>query len=214
MSIKILIVDDHPMLRNGLRDLLARRPEFAVVGEAATGSEAIQLVQERAPDLVIMDVKLPGMTGLEAARMILEKSPSVKVMSFSSDCSRATVDEALELGICGYLTKNSAMSELIEAATAVMGGRLYLSPEVSAGILEDYKKNLLSGTTHKPVYSERELKLLRFVAEGSRSKEIAAKLAVSLKSVETSRARLMKKLGCSNSAELVRYAIREGIVNA
>jgi len=212
MKTKILLVDDHPMLRSGLRQELAHQPNLELVGEAATGGLAVKLAAELTPDLVVMDVHLPDMNGIEVARQILSAQPSVKVVIFSGDTVRAVVDEALQAGVCGYLSKSSPLEELIHAIDQVMAGRLYLSPDVSAEILEDYRKSLTEEAEPlKLLLSEREKQLLRLVAEGRRNKEIATLLSISPKSVEAYRSRVMKKLGCFSSAELVRYAIREGI---
>lgn len=212
MGIKVLVVDDHPVLRFGLRRTIDQQPNFTVVGEASTGAEALKLVAKLAPDLITMDVLLPDVNGIELTRQILAVLPSVKIVVFSSDATRSRVNEALQAGACGYIWKLSAAQEIIRAIEMVMTGRLYLSPEVSAGILEDYRK-CLAGQSEpsKPFLSDREKQLLRFVAEGRRNKEIAAQLALSIKSIEAYRSRLIKKLGCSSTAELVRYAVREGI---
>jgi two-component system response regulator NreC len=212
MGIKVLVVDDHPVLRFGLRRTIDQQPNFTVVGEASTGAEALKLVAKLAPDLITMDVLLPDVNGIELTRQILAVLPSVKIVVFSSDATRSRVNEALQAGACGYVWKLSAAQEIIRAIEMVMTGRLYLSPEVSAGILEDYRK-CLAGQSEpsKPFLSDREKQLLRFVAEGRRNKEIAAQLALSIKSIEAYRSRLIKKLGCSSTAELVRYAVREGI---
>jgi DNA-binding NarL/FixJ family response regulator len=159
-----------------------------------------------------MDIHLPDMNGIEVSRHILNGQPGIKIIVFSSDTVRTLVDEALQIGVCGYLPKSSSVEELIMAIESVMAGKLYLSPEVSGDILADYRKSLRSDAQPlKPLLSEREKHLLRLIAEGRRNKEISAELGVSIKSVEAYRSRLMKKLGCSSSAELVRYAVRQGI---
>jgi len=215
MNVKLLLVDDHPMLRHGLRQAVAQKSGFTLVGEASTAEQALKLAIEVTPDLVVMDVHLPDMNGIEATRKILSALPATKVVIFSSDPSRSLVDEALQAGVCGYLLKSGAVDELIHAIGLVMEGKLYLSPEVSAGILEDYRKGLVEGVAPaKPLLSDREKQLLRLVVSGKRNKEIAGDLGISAKSVEALRSRVMAKLGCSNSADLVRYAIREGIAEA
>lgn len=212
MKAKLLLVDDHAMLRRGLRQALAQQPSFEVVGEASTGAQALRLMEELAPDLVLMDIHLPDMSGIEVSRQILHDHPGAKIIIFSSDIARALVDEALQAGVCGYLPKTCPVEELILAVDAVMTGKLYLSPDVTGDILKDYRNNLLHETpSTKPLLSERERQLLRLIAEGHRNKEISVELKISTKSVEAYRSRLMKKLGCSSSAELVRYAVRQGI---
>lgn len=212
MNVELLIVDDHPMLRNGLRDALARHPGFTIVGEASTGADAVKKTQELKPDLVVMDVVLPDISGIVATRQILEVSAGTKVIIFSSQLSRAFVDEALQAGACGYVPKSSEVEELIHATELVMSGKLYLSPQACGDILADYRRDLIDGRNHaKPFHSERERRLLQLVSKGCRNKEIASEMGISTKSIETYRARLMKKVNCTNTAELVRYAIREGI---
>ena len=212
MTLRILLVDDHPMLRNGVRQCISQGPNFSVVGEASTGQEAIQLAADLSPDIVIMDAHLPDMFGTEATRRILVRAPQTKIIFFSSDGTRFLVDEALQVGACGFVWKQGSVSELIQAIEMVMEGRLYLSPEISAPIIHDYRTSLAGdGPMPSRALSERDKQLLRMIAEGRRNKEIATALKISVKSAEAYRSRLMKKLGCASSAELVRFAIREGI---
>jgi len=211
MNVRLLLVDDHPMLRQGLLQSVAEQPNFTVVGEASTAKQALDVAKGVTPDVVVMDIHLPDMNGIEATRQILSALPATKVVIFSSDATRAQIDEALLAGVRGYLSKCCGVTELIRAIGLVMEGHLYLSPEVSAGVLEDYRKSLAEPEPLKPFLSEREQQLLRLIAQGRRNKEIADHLACSTKSVEAYRSRLMKKLDCSGSAELVRYAVREGI---
>jgi DNA-binding NarL/FixJ family response regulator len=212
MNVKILLVDDHPMLRHGLRQAMTQQPRFTIVGEAAAGEPALKLAVELKPDLVVMDVHLPDMSGLEATRQILSALPATKVVIFSSDIAGAMVDEALQAGAGGYIFKQCSVEYLIHAIDEVMAGKLCLSPEVSASIVEDHQRRLV-GETEPPklALSEREKQLLRLIAEGKRNKEIATELKLSVNSIETYRSRLMKKIGCPSTAELVRFAIREGI---
>lgn len=201
------------MLRHGMRQALAQLPQLTLMGEASTAAEALKLTQELAPDLVVMDVHLPDLSGIEASRRIFASRPSTKVIIFSSDPARSLVNDALQAGVCGYVLKSGLVEELVHAIELVMEGKLYVSPELNTAILEDYRRNLSGeAASPKPILLAREREMLRFVAEGQRNKEIAGQLSISIKSVEAYRSRLMKKLGCSNSAELVRYAIREGIV--
>jgi DNA-binding NarL/FixJ family response regulator len=209
---KIVVVDDHTMLRTGLRQTLAQQPGFLLVGEAATGTAALRLVRETTPDIVLLDIHLPGMNGIEISKKILADFPATKIIIFSSDAARTLVDEALEIGVCGYVSKTSSVEELVGAISSVMAGKLFLSPDVSGDILSDYRKSLSGEAVRgEPLLSDREKQLLRLIAEGRRNKEISSDLNLGIKSIEAYRSRLMKKLKCASSAELVRYAIREGI---
>lgn len=213
-DLKLLLVDDHPLMRLGVRQALGLKPGLAVAGEASTGALAVRLAAELKPDLVVVDIHLPDINGIEASRQILAATPAIKIVIFSSDGARDLVDEALQAGVCGYILKSSATEELEQAIDQVMAGRLYLSPGISEGILEDYRKSLVEEPpAGGPLLSERERALLRLVAAGRRNKEIAAELGISIKSVEAHRSRLMKKLACPSSAELIRYAIREGLAS-
>jgi len=214
-KIKVLLVDDHPIFRDGLNQAIARRSELTVVGEASTGAAAVKLSAETVPDLVFLDFHLPDLNGVAVAREIIRLLPAVKIIILSSDGSRTLVDEALQAGACGYVWKQGAATELLRAVEMVMAGRLYVSPELSFGILEDYRSGLAGAPAPaKPLLADRDKRLLKLIAEGQRNKEIAGQLGISSKSVEAYRSRLMKKLACRSAADLVRYAIREGIVSA
>jgi two-component system response regulator NreC len=212
---KLLIVDDHAMLRRGLRETLASKQSIEVVGEAGTGKEAIALARDLKPDVILMDVHLPEMTGLQASREILKTDAQTKIIVFSSDTSRASVDEALMIGVRGYLSKMGFGDELNIALESVMSGHLYLSPSASEGILTDYRKSLLGETPGRmPLFSERDKQLLQLIASGRRSKEIGELLQIRTKSVEAYRSRLIKKVGVSSSTELVRYAAERGLLKS
>src|ERR1035441_9011029 len=146
MNVKILLVDDHPIVLRGLREVVAQQPNFALVGEATTGAMALKLARELIPDLVVMDIHLPDMNGIEASRQMLNDLPAIKIIIFSGDASRSSVNAALEAGVRGYLLKNIACEELMHATNMVMEGRLYLSYEASAGILEEYQRSLVQGS--------------------------------------------------------------------
>jgi DNA-binding NarL/FixJ family response regulator len=211
-NVKLIVVDDHPFMRNGLREALKLQSNLTVLAEAATGAEAVKMARDLNPDLVLMDFYMPEMSGAEATRHIKLTLPTTKVIILSADTSGSCVNEALQAGAHGYLSKTGAVGELVSAISQVMDGKLYLSPEASAGILDDYRKGLIhGGRPPRPCHNERDTQLLRLVAQGRRSKEIAGELAFTTKAVETHRSRLMKRFNCSNTAELVCYAIREGI---
>lgn len=167
------------------------------------------------PDLIVMDIHLPDMHGIEATRQILEAVPAARIVILSGDDDQALVDAALQAGARGFILKGSAVDELILAAEVVMAGKFHFSPEVSAGMVEAHQRSMVAGAApSKPALSEREKQLLRHIVEGLRNKAIAIELKLSVNSIETYRARLMKKVGCPSPAELVRYAIREGIAVA
>lgn len=215
MKLRTLVVDDHPLMLGGLRQALQAEPNIELVGDATNGANAVKLALELSPDLIVMDLHLPDITGIEATQQIVESRPDCKVVIFSGDANRSLVDAALRAGASAYLVKYSVAGELLQAIKLVMQGRLYLSPEVSSFIVEDYRKSLTGNEpAQKLALTNRERQLLKLVADGRRNKEIAEDMNISANSVETYRARLMKKLGCSSTAELVRYAIREGVADA
>jgi DNA-binding NarL/FixJ family response regulator len=214
-KIRILIVDDHTMTRIGLRMALEVGGIYTVVGEAVNGTNALRQVEELNPDLVLMDLHMPDVSGIEICRRLVASYSKVKILILSNDISREMVDIALKIGVSGYLSKGSSSGELMLAVESAMAGRLYLSADVSAGILEDYRKSLLRrGKVKSSVISNHDKDLLRLISRGLRNKEIATELQVSGKSVEAYRSRLMRKLHCSSPAELVLYAVREGITRA
>lgn len=213
--LRILLVDDHCILREGLCALLNREPGLVVTGQAGDGDGAIKTVRRDPPDLIVLDVHLPDMNGIEVARRILAVFPEVKVVMLTSDHSHASVHEALLAGVSGYLLKENASAELVRAIRAIQEGQLYLCPEVSTDIIASYRSGQLPNISPPgPLLSTREREVLKMLADGLRTKEIAERIGVSIKTVETYRHRLMDKLQLDSVAELTRYAIREGIVKA
>jgi len=213
MNPRILLVDDHRMFREGLRLLIARElSEATVVGEAESAAEALALARSTHPELVVMDIHLPDGNGIEVTRDIRAESEQTQVIILSAETSLAFVKEALRAGAAGYLLKSNAPEELPLAIRTVLDGRLHLCDEARQAALEDYRETLTTTESPPPRLSPRELQVLRSIAEGLRTKEIADKLNVGVKTAETYRQRLMQKLRCTGTAELVRYAIREGIV--
>jgi DNA-binding NarL/FixJ family response regulator len=210
---KFLLVDDHAMFRSGLRLLLLSKEPGAVIKEAESGASALQSLRDFTPDIVVMDLHLPDQTGIEVSRDILTRIPSAKIVMLSAEHAIRFVNEALQVGVSAYLLKDSAPDELLQALAAVRANRLYLCPRVNSAFLEEYRTSFLSAQVPpKPTLSGREREVLRMVAEGLRTKEIAARLQLGVKTAETYRRRLMKKLGCNSTAEVVRYALREGLV--
>jgi DNA-binding NarL/FixJ family response regulator len=208
----ILLVDDHEFVREGVRRLLEKQPGWQVVGEAACGEAAFSRIGSLRPDIVVMDIQMPGLDGLETSARIRQDFPETKIIVLSAHTELATIKRALHLGISAYITKSGNPEELLCAIRAATSARVYLGEEVSALVLQDYMKVVVdSKPASKPVLSEREQLLLKLIAEGKRNKEIAEVMRISHMSAETYRSRLMRKLNCTSTAELTRHAIREGI---
>ncbi|MDA8244373.1 MAG: response regulator transcription factor [Elusimicrobia bacterium] len=214
MRQKILICDDHKIFREGLRSLLEQHSGISVAGEARDGLEAVRLVRELAPDLVIMDISMPGLNGIEATRKLakLRRPPQVIALSMHND--RKYVTEILKAGARAYLLKDSAFDELLDAIKAVACGRYFLSAGITSIVLDDY----LKGPSRDPrsaftLLSDREREVLQLLAEGMSTKEISRNLELSVKTVETHRKRIMEKLAIKTIAGLTRYAVREGLVS-
>jgi DNA-binding NarL/FixJ family response regulator len=186
-----------------------------VAGQAGDGDGALKAVRREPPNLVVLDVHLPDMNGIEVARRILAVFPEVKVIMLTSDHTHASVHEALLAGVSGYVLKENATEELVRAIRAIEGGQLYLCPEVSTDIIASYRSGQLPNIEPPgPQLSTREREVLKLLADGMRTKEIAERIGVGVKTVETYRHRLMEKLQLDSVAELTRYAIREGLVKA
>lgn len=214
MSIKVLVVDDHQIVREGLGSLLGRQPDMALVGEAGDGDAALRQAGELLPDVVIVDIHLTGMDGIEASRQILTRLPQTKILILSGLADRELVNRALQAGVSGYLLKGNASDEILWAIRAMMAGKIYLCPEVATPLVAEYASQLAAKPAPaKPRLSERELQVLKLTAEGLRTKEIAERMKIGPRTVETYRARLMQKVGCHGNVELTRYAVREGIVS-
>lgn len=207
---RILLIDDHRLFRQGVR-LILERAGLVVVGEAADGPTACELAQRACPDVVVADIHLPGEDGIAVASRILAQNPATKVVFLSSDADLALVRRALDAGGRAYLVKENADDDLLHAIEAAMKGGIYLCPEVASAWVKDARHGGDPAAPPRPQLARREVEVLRLIAEGLRNKEIADRLAIGLKSIETYRSRLMVKLGYSSTAELVRHAIREGI---
>jgi two-component system, NarL family, response regulator NreC len=213
-ELRVLLGDDHTVLRQGLRKILEDRRDWRVVAEAGNGRDAVREAIEQKPDVAVLDIGMPLLNGIEATRQIARRAPSVRVLILSMHSDQAYVTQAVQAGARGYLLKESAGAELIEAIAAVAAGKSFFSPAVAQVVFDDYVRSLADrGITDRyDALSEREREVLQLVAEGKSSKEIADVLSISPATVETHRTHLLQKLGLRNTAEVVRFAARRGIV--
>lgn len=214
MGIRILITDDHPIFREGLRGLLEKEPDMEVAGEAGDGLEAVSLADDLQPDVIIMDLNLPEMNGIEATRIIKDKHRDIRVIALSMESDRRFIVEALEAGATGYMLKDAFFAELAGAIRSVAAGETYLGPKITELIIKDYMKRVpqnlpLTATLLTP----RERELLQLIADGKNAKEIASIFAISIKTIEVHRHNIMKKLNLYSIAELTKYAVREGLTS-
>jgi DNA-binding NarL/FixJ family response regulator len=212
MSIRILLAEDHTIVREGLRSLLENQPDMEVVGEAEDGRTALELVRELLPDVVIMDITMPNLNGVEATRHITSEFPQVKVIALSIHSNSRFVADMLEAGAKGYILKECLFDELVQAIQAVIAGDGYLSSRIT-GIVVDGYVNRMATVADSPLLTltSRERQVLQFVAEGKSTKQIALELHVSTKTVEANRRQIMQKLDIHSVAELTKYAVREGL---
>ena len=210
--IKVLVVDDHAIMRDGIRALLGIYDDIEIVGEASEGKEAVEKAQELAPDVVVMDIAMPGMDGLEATRRISKRNPKVKVLVLTQYDNREYILSTIKAGAAGYVPKRALGSELASAVRTVYRGESFLYPTAAAALIEDY---LRQDEVQEPYdrLTAREREILKLIAEGHTSREIAEMLFISLKTVLGHRAKIMEKLDLHNSIELIKYAMRKGIVS-
>jgi two-component system, NarL family, response regulator NreC len=214
MSIRILLADDHTVMRDGLRALLERQPDMAVVGEAADGRDCVRLAEEQQPDVVVMDIAMPNMNGIEATRRITTDNPHTAVVILSMHQDESYVLRALKSGAKGYLLKDSLRSDVLEAIRAVARGRSFLTRKIGRMLQEDYVRELSDRGLEDSydLLTDREREILQLVAEGRQNKEVARLLNVSLTTVETHRMHILQKLGLHSVPELILYAVRKGII--
>ncbi len=210
MTIRIILADDHSLVREALRVTLEREPDFAVVGEAANGRAVLKLVRELNPDVVVLDVAMPVLNGIEAAARIHARHRQVKILALSAHADKHYVLEMLDSGAAGYVTKSAAGLELVVAIRTLASGGCYLSPELAGAVVEGVRDTRRGKTGQLPL-GRREREVLQLIAEGKRSPEIAAQLFIAVATVETHRRNIMRKLGLHTVAELTRLAIREGL---
>lgn len=213
-KLRILVADDHNIVREGLRMILEREPDMDVVAESDNGLDALALAVKLAPDVMLLDISMPGISGIEATQRVLEKMPNISILVLSMSAEKQFVIEALSAGAKGYLLKDCAATDLVVAIRNVAAGRVYLSQKVAGLLVQEYIQNpTVSCSSTIDCLSPRETEVLQYIADGKSTKEIAYFLNVSVKTVETYRQNVMKKLNLHTIAELVKYAIREGLVS-
>ena len=211
MAIRIVLADDHKVVREGIRALIEKEADIEVAGEADNGLEAIRLTEEKQPDIVLLDIAMPDLNGLEVARRIRESWPRIRIIALSAYESSQYVLGMINAGASGYLLKEVAFGEVRDAIRTVAAGEVYLSSKVAGTVVDGYLHKTAGTGEAVASLSDREREVLQLLAEGHTVKEIAAKLFISIKTVEVHRWKLMKKLGLRNIAELIKFAIREGI---
>lgn len=213
--IRILLADDHTVVRDGLRALLEKQPDMAVVAEAADGRDSIRLAEEQSPDVIIMDIGMPNLNGIEATRRILAANPHAAVLMLSMHQDESYVLRSLKAGAKGYLLKDSLRTEVIDAIRAVARGRSFLTRKVSRMLQEDYMRQLETRGLDDSyeLLTDREREILQMVAEGKSNKEVAGALNISTTTVETHRGHILQKLGLHSVPELILYAVRKGIIS-
>jgi DNA-binding NarL/FixJ family response regulator len=212
--VRILLADDHTIVRQGLRKVLEERPEWEVVAEAGDGREAVRLAELHRPDVAIVDVAMPLLNGIETTRQITKRVPNTRVLVLSMHADEAYVTQILQAGATGYLLKDSADVDLVKAVEEAASGRSFFSPAIARVMLDDYRRQLTDkGVSDRyEILSEREREIFQLIAEAKANKEIAALLNVSTSTVETHRAHIMEKLDLHSAAEIVLYAVRRGVI--
>ena len=215
MNIRLVIADDHKIMREGLKSLVAKESDITVVGEAETGKATVSMVQKLSPNIVVMDIAMPDLNGIEATRKIIKTNPNVKVVALSAHSDQHFIREMMTAGASAYILKDTAYEELVRAIREVMKGKKYLSSDIARGVLDTYVKlsKPISANPAFVVLTDREREALQMIAEGKSTKEIAGEMEVSVKTVETHRHNIMEKLDIHSIAELTKYAIREGVTS-
>jgi len=214
-KITVLLADDHTLVRQGFRALLEAEPDIAIVGEAETGRQAVQLAKKLRPDVVLMDIAMPLLNGLEATRQIIKELPGAKVLVLSSYNDDEYVHQLTEAGAAGYLLKEAVVADLVKAIREATKGRTFFSPAISKRLMDHYRETVVKGVPVRKrtdLLSPREAEVLQLIAEGNANKNIAAELNLSIKTVERHRQRLMNRLGIHDIAGLTRYAMSKGVI--
>jgi two-component system, NarL family, response regulator NreC len=210
-KIKVLLVDDHAIMRDGIRALLSLADDIEIVGEAGEGREAAEKASQLCPDVVVMDIAMPGMDGLEATRRIVKNNPHSKVLVLSQHDDKEYILSAIRAGSSGYIPKRALGSELVSAIRSVNHGESFLYPSAAAALIKDYREQARSGDSFDQL-TAREREILKLIAEGHTSKEIGVMLFISIKTVMGHRTKIMEKLGLHNRTELIKYAMKKGLL--
>lgn len=215
-KIRVLLADDHAIVREGVKMILIKEPDIEVVGEASDGQEALDLVDRLKPGVVVMDISMPGMSGIEATQHVRERHPGVNVLALTMHEDESYVFKLLRAGASGYVLKRAAAQDLVQAVRAAAKGEAFLYPSVARKVVEDYLKRVETGEDRERYdgLTEREKEILTVIAQGLSNQQIAQKLYISIKTVQTHRAHILEKLGLHDRTELVRYAIRKGLIEA
>ncbi|MBN1766068.1 MAG: response regulator transcription factor [Sedimentisphaerales bacterium] len=214
MSVKILIADDHKIMREGLSSLIRKQSDMEVIGEAQDGQQAVDLTGALAPDVVIMDISMPGLDGIEATRRIKKNNPDIKIVVLSMYSNKRFLIDILQAGASSYLLKEQAFKELILAIHAVLNGELYLCSKMTSIVVQDFNERVVKAKKSAlALLNEKEAEVLRLLAEGLSSKEIALQMKKSPKTIDAYRRQIMSKINVDNLADLVKYAIREGLIS-
>ncbi|HEY3249047.1 MAG TPA: response regulator transcription factor [bacterium] len=215
-SIRILIAEDHAIVREGIRMILLTQADFEVIGEAQDGADAVRLVRELHPDVVVMDISMPVMNGVEATRAIREAFPDIHVLILTMHEEESFVFQLLQLGASGYVLKRAAATDLVDAVRAASRGEAFLYPAVARSLVADYLENMRTGrrSLRQDGLTDREREVLVLIAEGLTNAQIAEKLYISVKTVQTHRTHIMEKLDLHDRGHLVRYAVRKGLIQA
>ena len=213
MAIRILLADDHGLVRAGIRLMISSQPDLEIVGEAGNGRDAVALSGKLHPDIVLMDISMPDLNGVSATQQIIALSPAPRVVALSGHTDERAVVGVLRAGAAGYVVKNAPAEELMLAIRTVAGGKVYLSPQIAGSVLDELRSALAGGAAESTPLSPREREVLQLMAEGKSTKQIASTLGISKKTADNHRAHLMDKLKATSLADLIKYAIREGLTS-
>lgn len=216
MTIRIVLIDDHAMLRDALRVMLAKEADIEVIGEAGDGQDALELVKRTTPDVVVMDIAMPGMSGIEATRRLMQQYPELKILALTTYTDKRFINEMLSVGAIGYIAKSAAGDQLVQAIRTVAQGQSYFCPEAATALLDSVRRTPPSTSSRraKEVLGRRELEVLALLAEGHPSTRIAQQLHIAASTVDVHRRNIMRKLDLHSVAELTKFAIREGLTAA